>query len=136
MIKPIVRDILFLSRKSEKATKEDVKIIQDLQDTLKANREHCVGMAANMIGYTKNIIIVNVGLIDMIMINPKIIKKYLPFETEEGCLSLDGVRTTKRYRKIEVEFEDINFRKQSKKFEDWTAQIIQHEIDHCNGIII
>lgn len=136
MIKPIVRDILFLSRKSETATKEDVQIIKDLQDTLKANRENCVGMAANMIGYTKNIIIVNVGLIDIIMINPQITKKHLPFETEEGCLSLDGVRMAKRYKKISVEFEDINFKKQSKIFEGWTAQIIQHEIDHCNGIVI
>lgn len=136
MIKPIVRDILFLSRKSERATKADAQIIKDLQDTLKANRNSCVGMAANMIGCSKSIIIVNVGLIDMVMVNPRITKKYLPFDTEEGCLSLDGVRPTKRYKKIEVEFEDVNFIKQRKYFEGWTAQIIQHEIDHCNGIII
>lgn len=136
MIKPIVRDMMFLSQKSEKATKADMNIIKDLQDTLAANRETCVGMAANMIGYKKRIIIVNVGILNMIMVNPKIVKKAHPFETEEGCLSLDGTRPTTRYKTIEVEFEDISFKKQRRKFTDWTAQIIQHEIDHCDGIII
>ena len=136
MIKPIVKDMLFLGQKSERATKSDVNIIKDLQDTLAANSETCVGMAANMIGYKKRIIIVNVGFVNMIMVNPRIVKKAFPFETEEGCLSLEGTRKTTRYKEIEVEFEDINFRKQRKKFTDWTAQIIQHEIDHCEGIII
>ncbi len=136
MIKPIVKDVLFLGKKSEKATKADMNIIRDLQDTLAANSETCVGMAANMIGFRKRIIIVNIGFINMVMVNPMIVKKAYPFETEEGCLSLDGTRPTKRYKEIEVEFEDINFKKQRKKFTDWTAQIIQHEIDHCDGIII
>ena len=136
MIKPIVRDVLFLGQKSERATKSDSNVIKDLQDTLTANSETCVGMAANMIGYKKRIIIVNVGFVNMIMVNPRIVKKAFPFETEEGCLSLDGTRPTTRYKQIEVEFEDINFKKQRKKFTDWTAQIIQHEIDHCDGIII
>ena len=136
MIKPIVKDMLFLGQKSERATKSDVNIIKDLQDTLAANSETCVGMAANMIGYKKRIIIVNVGFVNMIMVNPRIVKKAFPFETEEGCLSLEGIRKTTRYKEIEVEFEDINFKKQRKKFTDWTAQIIQHEIDHCNGILI
>ena len=136
MIKPIVKDMLFLGQKSERATKSDVNIIKDLQDTLAANSETCVGMAANMIGYKKRIIIVNVGFVNMIMVNPRIVKKAFPFETEEGCLSLEGIRKTTRYKEIEVEFEDINFKKQRKKFTDWTAQIIQHEIDHCEGIII
>ena len=136
MIKPIVKDVLFLGQKSERATKADINVIKDLQDTLAANSETCVGMAANMIGYKKRIIIVNVGFVNMIMVNPKIVRKAFPFETEEGCLSLDGTRPTTRYKQIEVEFEDINFKKQRKKFTDWTAQIIQHEIDHCDGIII
>lgn len=136
MIKPIVKDILFLSQKSERATKSDVSVIKDLQDTLAANRETCVGMAANMIGYKKRIIIVNIGLVNMIMVNPRIVKKAHAFEAEEGCLSLEGTRPVTRFREIEVEFEDINFKKQRKKFTEWTAQIIQHEIDHCDGIII
>lgn len=136
MIKPIVRDVLFLGQKSERATKSDINVIKDLQDTLAANSETCVGMAANMIGYKKRIIIVNIGIVNMVMVNPRIVKKAVPFETEEGCLSLDGTRPTTRYKQIEVEFEDINFKKQRKKFTDWTAQIIQHEIDHCDGIII
>lgn len=136
MIKPIVKDIFFLNQKSEKATKADTQIIKDLQDTLTAHKDSCVGMAANMIGYNKRIIIVTVGMINMVLVNPIIVKKAFPYETEEGCLSLEGVRKTTRYKEIEVEFEDISFKKQRRKFSDWTAQIIQHEIDHCDGIII
>lgn len=136
MIKPIVKDILFLKQKSEKATENDAQIIKDLQDTLSAHSDSCVGMAANMIGYNKRIIIVTIGMINMVMVNPKIVKKSTPYFTEEGCLSLEGIRKTKRYKEIEVEFEDINFNKQRKKYSEWTAQIIQHEIDHCDGIII
>ena len=136
MVKPIVKDIDFLRKKSERATKEDTHIIKDLQDTLKANSNSCVGMAANMIGYNKRIIIVNIGIMNIVMINPRIIKKSQPFEAVEGCLSLEGTRTAKRYKQIEVEFENISFVKQRKKYSDWTAQIIQHEIDHCDGIII
>ena len=136
MIRPIVKDMMFLSQKSEKASKSDINVIKDLQDTLAANSKSCVGMAANMIGYKKRIIIVNIGMLNMIMLNPTITKKAFPFETEEGCLSLSGTRSTTRYKEIEVEFEDINFKKQRRIFKNWTAQIIQHEIDHCDGIII
>ena len=136
MIKPIMRDVLFLGQKSEEATKEDMQVVKDLLDTLQANAEHCVGMAANMIGVKKRIIVVNMGFINVAMLNPVILKKAKPYETEEGCLSLAGVRKTKRYEEIEVEYLDQNFKKQRQKYSGWTAQIIQHEIDHCNGIII
>ena len=136
MIKPIVKDVMFLSLKSEKATPADRQVITDLQDTLAAHRDTCVGLAANMIGVRKNIIIVSMGVLDMVMVNPKITKKLKPYETEEGCLSLEGTRKITRYKKIEVEFEDINFVKQKREYKDMVAQIIQHEIDHCDGIII
>lgn len=136
MIKPIIRDILFLGQKSEPATKEDLQIGRDLQDTLRTNREHCVGMAANMIGVKKNIIIVNMGFMDVVMFNPVIIKKDTPYEAEEGCLSLDGVRKTTRYQNIEVEYYDFAWKKQRQKLSGWTAQICQHEIDHLAGKII
>lgn len=136
MIKPIMRDILFLGQKSEPATKEDLQIGRDLQDTLRANREHCVGMAANMIGVKKNIIIVNMGFMDVVMFNPVIIKKDTPYEAEEGCLSLEGVRKTTRYQNIEVEYYDFAWKKQRQKLSGWTAQICQHEIDHLAGRII
>lgn len=136
MIKPITRDVLFLAQKSEPATKDDIQIGRDLQDTLQANREHCVGMAANMIGVKKNIIIVNMGMMDIVMFNPVIVKKDSPYETEEGCLSLDGVRKTTRYQNIEVEYFDFNWKKQRQKLSGWTAQICQHEVDHLAGIII
>lgn len=136
MIKPIVKDIFFLGQKSEPATPEDVQVITDLMDTLAAHREGCVGMAANMIGAKKRIIIVNIGLIDMIMVNPFIVSKDGPYQTEEGCLSLTGVRPTTRYENIEVTYQDQHFNTYTRKFSGWTAQIIQHEIDHCDGIII
>jgi len=136
MIKPIIRDMLFLSQKSSPATKNDTQVIADLRDTLEANKDRCIGMAANMIGVKKRVIIVNVGFVNMIMVNPRITKKALPYDTEEGCLSLDGVRKTTRYKEIEVEFQDINFKRQRKIFTDLTAQIIQHEADHLDGIII
>ena len=136
MIRPIMKDVLFLKQKADIATKEDLQIVIDLLDTLKANEVHCVGMAANMIGVAKRIIAVNVGFMNIAMINPYIVRKANPFETEEGCLSLLGVRKTTRYENIEVEYLDINFRKQKQKFTGWTAQIIQHEVDHCDGIII
>lgn len=136
MVRPIVKDVMFLSRKSENAELADKGIIQDLKDTLTAHKSECVGMAANMIGYSKRIIIINAGIFDMIMVNPVIVKKSSPFQTEEGCLSLDGTRPTKRFKEIEVEYLDSEFRKKRGKFSEWIAQIIQHEIDHCNGIII
>ena len=105
-------------------------------DTLRANREHCVGMAANMIGVKKNIIIVNMGIMDVVMFNPVIVKKDTPYETEEGCLSLVGVRPTKRYQNIEVEYLDFGWNKKRMKLTGWTAQICQHEIDHLSGRII
>lgn len=131
-----MRDIFFLGQKSEPATKEDIQIGRDLQDTLRANREHCVGMAANMIGVKKNVIIVNMGFMDVVMFNPVIIKKDTPYEAEEGCLSLDGVRKTTRYQNIEVEYYDFAWKKQKQKLTGWTAQICQHEIDHLEGKII
>lgn len=136
MIKPIVKDIFFLRRKAETATREDIQVGIDLQDTLRANREACVGMAANMIGVNKRVVIVNMGFVDVVMFNPVLIKKDTPYETEEGCLSLTGVRKTTRYENIEVEYLDMNWKKQRQKLSGWTAQICQHELDHLEGIII
>ena len=130
MIKPIVKDIFFLRRKAETATREDIQVGIDLQDTLRANREACVGMAANMIGVNKRVIIVNMGFVDVVMFNPVLIKEDTPYETEEGCLSLTGVRKTTRYENIEVEYLDMNWKKQRQKLSGWTAQICQHELDH------
>ncbi|RGF12910.1 peptide deformylase [Blautia sp. AM22-22LB] len=136
MVKQIVRDIFFLGQPSEPATQADLSVGRDLLDTLQANREACVGMAANMIGVKKNIIIVNMGLIDVVMFNPVIISRWGRYETEEGCLSLEGVRKTTRYQEIEVEYYDSSWKKQRQKLSGWTAQITQHEIDHLSGKII
>ena len=136
MVKKIMHDPLFLAQKSVDATEADKQIVTDLLDTLRTNLEHCVGMAANMIGVKKNIIIVNMGFIDVVMFNPVIVSKHDMYETEEGCLSLDGVRKTTRYQKIEVEYYDFNWKKQRQKLSGWTAQICQHEIDHLSGKII
>ena len=136
MVKEIMRDPFFLAQKSVPATKDDLQVGRDLMDTLKAHREGCVGMAANMIGVKKNIIIVNMGFIDVVMFNPVITSKSGLYQTEEGCLSLVGVRKTTRYQDIEVEYYDFAWKKQRQKFSGWTAQIAQHEIDHCNGIVI
>ena len=136
MVKQIVRDIFFLGQPSEPATQSDISVGRDLLDTLQANREACVGMAANMIGVKKNIIIVNMGLIDVVMFNPVIISRRGRYETEEGCLSLEGVRKTTRYQEIEVEYYDSSWKKQRQKLSGWTAQIAQHEIDHLSGKII
>lgn len=136
MIKKITRDPVFLAQKSVDATEADKQVITDLLDTLRANLDHCVGMAANMIGVSKNIIVVEAGPFQFAMINPVIAKKTGAFQTEEGCLSLDGVRPCTRYKEIEVDYLDTNFKKQHGKYTGWTAQIIQHEIDHCNGIVI
>ncbi len=136
MNKPIVRDVLFLGQKSEEATKEDLSVGRDLIDTLMANQEHCVGMAANMIGVRKRIIIVNMGFLNMVMYNPVIVSRDTPYEAEEGCLSLEGVRRTTRYRNIEVEYFDGAWKKHREKFSGFRAQIIQHEVDHLNGIVI
>lgn len=136
MIRPVVKDILFLGQKSEIATKEDISVIDDLVDTLRANLEHCVGMAANMIGIKKRILVFSVGNIIVPMVNPVILKKENSYETEESCLSLTGFRKTMRYETIEVEYFDRNFKKHKEIFTGFTAQIIQHEMDHFEGIII
>ena len=137
MQKNIMKDPLFLSQKSSVADpKADVQVVRDLQDTLRANRDRCVGMAANMIGVKKNIIVVAAGPFPFPMINPVITNKSGEYQTEEGCLSLEGVRPCTRYQDIEVDYLDQNFKKQHRKYSGWTAQIIQHEIDHCNGVVI
>ena len=136
MVKQIVRDIFFLGQPSTPATRADIQVGKDLQDTLQANREHCVGMAANMIGVKKNIIIVNMGFIDVVMFNPVITSQNGLYETEEGCLSLEGLRKTSRYQEIEVEYYDFNWKQQRQKLSGWTAQIFEHEIDHLSGKII
>ena len=136
MIKKITRDPMFLAQKSVDATEADKQVITDLLDTLRANLDHCVGMAANLIGVSKNIIVVAAGPFQFAMINPVIAKKTGAFQTEEGCLSLDGVRPCTRYKEIEVDYLDTNFKKQHGKYIGWTPQIIQHEVDHCNGIVI
>ena len=131
-----MRDLFFLRQRAEKATEADRQTAIDLLDTLRAHEDGCVGMAANMIGVNKAIIAVNMGFMNVAMFNPKIVKKNGKYETEEGCLSLDGVRKCVRYQEIEVEYEDINFKRQRQKYSGWTAQIIQHECDHLEGIII
>ena len=136
MIKPIVKDIFFLGQKSEESTAADTYIAQDLKDTLAHHRAGCVGMAANMIGYKKRTIIVSLGFTDLIMHNPVYISKTGEYETEEGCLSLEGVRSVKRYREIEVKYQDESFNEKVQKFSGFTAQIVQHEMDHLEGIII
>lgn len=136
MVKPIVHDIIFLGQKSHTASPEDMAAANDLMDTLKANAERCAGMAANMIGVKKRIIVFNDNGIWAEMFNPEIIKASAPFETEEGCLSLEGTRKTKRYKSIKVMWQTRDFQTRIRTFTGWTAQIIQHEIDHCNGIII
>ena len=136
MVQKVIKDPMFLAQKSVDATREDVQVIVDLLDTLRAHLDHCVGMAANMIGVKKRIIVVAAGPFQFPMINPVIVKKSGAYQTEEGCLSLDGVRPCKRYQEIEVEYLDQNFKKQRGKYSGWTAQIIQHEIDHCNGVVI
>lgn len=136
MVKNICKDIFILRQKAAPATKEDLPLVQDLLDTLKANSERCVGMACNMIGVPKAIIVVSAGPFNFPMINPVIAKKTGEFHTEEGCLSLEGVRSCVRYREIEVDYYDQNFVKQHNKYSGWVAQIIQHECDHLNGIII
>ena len=136
MVREICRDEAFLSQRAEPATKDDLGTAQDLLDTLLAHKEGCVGMAANMIGVRKRVIIVNMGILDIVMFNPVLVKKDTPYETEEGCLSLSGIRRTTRYQNIEVEYYDMNWKKQRQKLSGWTAQICQHELDHLEGILI
>ena len=137
MIKELIHDPILLARKSEAATKEDLQVAQDLLDTLIANKDGCVGMAANMIGVCKRIIAFVSGSEYMLMLNPVIVKASGEYETEEACLSLlGGPRKTKRYEKIKVQYQNEQLQTRLKTFTGWTAQIIQHEIDHCNGILI
>ena len=136
MIQPIMKDPIFLAQKSAPATKEDLQVAQDLLDTLTAHKDGCVGMAANMIGVSKRIIAFDNGGKYMVMFNPEIVKRSEPYEAEEGCLSLPGTRKTKRYRSIKVRYQNGQLQTRFKTFTGWTAQIIQHEIDHCNGVLI
>lgn len=136
MIRPIMHDPIFLARKSVPATPEDVQIARDLLETLAAHREGCVGMAANMIGVSKRIIAFDNEGTYMVMFNPEIVKRSGPYDTQEGCLSLPGIRPTKRFRSIKVKYQNEQFQTRFKTFSGWTAQIIQHEIDHCEGILI
>ena len=137
MIKEIMHDSIFLGMKSERATKDDLQVAQDLLDTLTANKDACVGMAANMIGVRKRIIVFDNEGTYMTMFNPEIIKKSDPYDAEEGCLSLlGGPRPCKRYQTIKVQWQTADFHTRVKTFTGWTAQIIQHEVDHCEGILI
>ena len=136
MIREIMRDEAFLSQKAEPATLEDLSVAQDLLDTLTAHKDGCVGMAANMIGVCKRIIVFDNEGTYMVMFNPEIVKKSSPYETEEGCLSLTGTRKAKRWQSIKVRYQNEQFQTRFKTFTGWTAQIIQHEIDHCEGILI
>ncbi len=136
MERPIMKDPIFLAQKAESATADDLDVARDLLDTLNAHREGCVGMAANMIGVCKRIIVFDNEGEYMTMFNPEIVKCSQPYEAEEGCLSLTGTRKTKRYRTIKVRYQNEAMQERFKTFTEWTAQIIQHEIDHCNGILI
>jgi len=138
MIQPIMKDVFFLSQKSKPAENcdEDRQTATDLLDTLTAHKDSCVGMAANMIGIAKRIIAFDCDGTYMVMFNPEIIKASQGYEAEEGCLSLTGTRKTKRWKAIKVKYQNEVFQTRYKTFNGWTAQIIQHEIDHCNGIII
>ncbi len=136
MVKQIVRDPLFLRQKSEPATEEDKQVIIDLMDTLRANLDRCVGMAANMIGVKKQIIVVAAGPIQFVMVNPVIVNKTGKYDTQENCLSLEGSRPCVRYREIEVDYLDQDFKKQHGKYNGFLAQIIQHEIQHFSGDLI
>jgi peptide deformylase len=136
MIKPIIKDPIFLAQKSEPATVLDLSVAQDLRDTLAAHRDGCVGMAANMIGVVRRVIIFDDNGSPTVMFNPEIIKCSGAYEAEEGCLSLTGTRKARRFRSIKVRYQNERFGTRLKTYTGFTAQIIQHEIDHCNGVLI
>lgn len=136
MIQPVMKDPMFLAQKSVSATPEDLTVAEDLFDTLASHKDGCVGMAANMIGMSKRIIVFENDGTYMVMFNPEIIRKTEPYEAEEGCLSLNGTRNTRRWKRIKVKYQNDQFQIRLKTFSGWTAQIIQHEIDHCDGIIV
>lgn len=136
MVREICRDTFFLAQKAAPAAADDLGAAQDLLDTLAAHRDGCVGMAANMIGVNKRIIVFDNEGVYQVMYNPEIVKKSGPYETEEGCLSLTGIRPAKRWKSIKVRWQNEKFQERLKTFTGWTAQIIQHELDHCQGIVI
>ena len=136
MVKSIVKDVIFLAQKSHEATPADLSVAQDLRDTLAAHADGCVGMAANMIGVAKRIIIFDDNGTATVMFNPEIVRQSDVYEAEEGCLSLTGTRKAKRYKRIKVQYQNEQFQTRLRTFTGWTAQIIQHEIDHCSGILI
>ena len=136
MIREIMKDETFLAQKAERATVEDLRVAADLLETLCAHKDGCVGMAANMIGVNKRIIAFDNEGSDVVMFNPEIVKKSEPYAAEEGCLSLAGTRKTKRWQSIKVQYQTAEFQTRYKTFTGWTAEIIQHEIDHCEGILI
>ena len=136
MIKEIIHDVHFLSQKSTPATSADIQAVQDLKATFIANSDRAAGLAANMIGIHKRIIVFGLGKLPVMMINPEIIAQDTPYQTAEGCLSLDGVRPTQRFKHITVKFQNEQFQWQTQDFTDLIAEVIQHEIDHCNGILI
>ena len=136
MIREICKDVIFLARKAEPATPEDLPVAADLLETLEHHKDGCVGMAANMIGGNKRIIAFDNEGEYMVMFNPQILRRSGPYDTEEGCLSLTGVRPVKRWKTIKVQWQNEKFQQRIKNFTGWTAEIIQHEIDHCEGIII
>lgn len=136
MIKPICKDIFFLSKKARKATKDDINIAYDLLDTIKANSYRCIGMAANMIGEDVSIIVAQVGISYLAMFNPVIISTKDEYETMEGCLSHSGERKCIRHKSIKIKYDDFNFKSHTEEFKGLTAQIIEHEVDHLKGILI
>lgn len=136
MIREICKDVIFLAQKAEPATPDDLPVAADLLETLEYHKDGCVGMAANMIGVNKRIIAFDNDGEYMVMFNPEILRKSGPYETEEGCLSLTGVRPVKRWKTIKVQWQNEKFQQRIKNFTGWTAEIIQHEVDHCEGIII
>ena len=136
MVQPICKDTVFLSQRCVPATPDDINLIHDLKDTLAAHLDGCVGMAANMIGVNKRVIAVSVPPMILVMVNPEIVRKSGAYETEEGCLSLTGTRKVTRWQSIEVKWLDEAFKAHNQTFAGWTAQIIQHEADHCDGVLI
>ena len=136
MIKPICRNLQILSQKARPAGKQDIPLAKDLLETLAAHSADCVGMAANMIGAPVNIIAVSLGPVSVAMLNPRLIAKKTPYQTKEGCLCLVGQRPATRYQQIVVEYQDLNWQPQSLSLTGFAAEVVQHEIDHCNGIII
>ena len=136
MIRNIMHDPMFLSRRSQDATEADRQVAQDMLDTIQANKEDCVGLAANMIGVLKRIIVIDNGGFYITMYNPEIVGRTGPYEAEEGCLCHEGERKTKRYQNIRVRYQDSEFKTRTENYEGWPAEIIQHEIDHCNGVLI